>query len=204
MRIKSVAVIDDDDKVLDLIEQILKEEGLEVTRAHRAEKLLEIISEKNFDLIISDLMLPGVSGLELLDAIHQRGFDIPFVLITGYASLDSAIRAVNKGAFHYIKKPFNMEEIRLVVSRLAKRRDLQDEVSKLRKEVEGLKERLKSKDTDIRGQLPQQDLNKLLRARQDANRVFSTIEYLGRLKKQGIITDDEFGEYKGRLLKRIV
>src|SRR5208283_1285027 len=111
------AIVDDEDEILDLIEQILIEEGLKSKRFHKAEDLLVISEKESFDIIISDLMLPGITGLELLDRLHKKGITTPFVLITGYASLDTAIEAVNRGAFSYIKKPFNIEEIRIVVDR---------------------------------------------------------------------------------------
>ena len=182
MRLTRAAIVDDDNAVLDLIEQILKEEGLKVVREHQAETLLEILPEKKVDLIISDLVLPGISGLDLLQELHIRGYDIPFVLITGYASLDSAIKAINRGAFYYIKKPFNIDEIRFVISRLRQR--------------QGLLENYTSK-------MPTHSLDHFLRGRYELEKVFSAIEHLGRLKAEGLITDDEFGEYKGRLLKRI-
>jgi len=203
MKIRSAAIIDDDDKVLDLIELILKEEGVEIIkRSHSAEDILGLIGVEEFDFIISDLILPGMTGLELLDAIHEMGHDIPFVLITGYASLDSAIEAVNKGAFYYIKKPFNIEEIRFVLSKVSENKEMMSEVYRLKQENKLLKERLEARDADMHVE-PRQ-MNQFLAIRQDADRIFATIEYLGRLKEQGLITESEFGEYKGRLLKRII
>lgn len=198
------AIVDDEDEVLDLIEQILKEEGLEPRRFHRAEEVLDVIDGESFDIIISDLMLPGITGLELLDALHAKGLGIPFVLITGYASLDTAIEAVNRGAFSFIKKPFDIEEIRIVVNRLRQRQDLLEEVGRLKKQVELLQKRLeKNTDEDYsRTGLP--PVMQHLQGASDMSKVFAAIEYLGRLKSDGIITEKEFGEYKGRILKRIV
>ncbi len=203
MKIRSAAIIDDDDKVLDLIELVLKEEGVEtIRRSNTAEEILGLISAEDFDFIISDLMLPGMSGLELLDEIHKMDRDIPFVLITGYASLDSAIEAINKGAFYYIKKPFNIDEIRFVLAKISMNKEMMNEVYRLRQENQLLRERLEARDGNLRMEPRQMD--QFIRMRQDADRIFATIEYLGRLKDQGLITDSEFGEYKGRLLKRII
>ena len=136
------AIVDDEDEILDLIEQILTEEGLRTKRFHKAEELLEIAEKESFDIIISDLMLPGLTGLDLLERLHGKGITTPFVLITGYASLDTAIEAVNRGAFSYIKKPFNIEEIRFVVNRIRQRQDLLEEIIQLKRQVEYLQSKL--------------------------------------------------------------
>lgn len=199
----SAAIVDDEDEILDLIEQILTEEGLRVKRFNRAEDLLEVADRESFDLVISDLMLPGLTGLELLDRLHGKGISTPFVLITGYASLDTAIQAVNRGAFSYIKKPFNIEEIRFVVKRLRQRQDLFEEIAKLKRQVDYLQTQLSSEaGSDLQGTaLP--PVMTSLQGPNDMSKAFAAIEYLGRLKTEGLLTEIEFGEYKGRILKRI-
>jgi DNA-binding NtrC family response regulator len=200
----TAAIVDDDEEVLDLIKQILKEEGVRTKRFLQAESLLDLAENHTFDIIISDLMLPGLTGLELLDQLQKKGINIPFVLITGYASLDSAIEAVNRGAFSYIKKPFNLDEIRIVISRLKQRRDLMEEIAHLRRQVDLLQAQL-SKDPGQNIQnLSPQPMPAPLQNTTDLSKAFSAIEYLGRLKADGLITDHEFGEYKGKILKRII
>jgi DNA-binding NtrC family response regulator len=199
----SAAIVDDEDEILDLIEQILTEEGLRTRRFHKAEELLEVVEKESFDIIISDLMLPGLTGLDLLDRLHRKGIPTPFVLITGYASLDTAIEAVNRGAFSYIKKPFNIEEIRFVVTRLRQRQDLMEEIIQLKRQVEYLQSKLSKEMAD---EFPNKALPPVMSALQgpnDMSKAFSAIEYLGRLKTEGLLTEREFGEYKGRILKRI-
>jgi DNA-binding NtrC family response regulator len=197
------AIVDDEDEILDLIEQILIEEGLRAKRFHQAEEILKVAEQESFDLIISDLMLPGLTGLDLLERLHRMGITTPFVLITGYASLDTAIEAVNKGAFSYIKKPFNIEEIRFVVNRLRQRQDLLEEIAQLKRQVEFLQSKI-TKDLGediIKTAIP--PVMTALQGPNDMSKAFAAIEYLGRLKTDGLITDREFGEYKGRILKRI-
>jgi DNA-binding NtrC family response regulator len=199
----SAAIVDDEDEILDLIEQILTEEGLRTRRFHKAEELLDVVEKESFDLIISDLMLPGLTGLDLLDRLHRKGITTPFVLITGYASLDTAIEAVNRGAFSYIKKPFNIEEIRFVVTRLRQRQDLMEEIIQLKRQVEYLQSKLSK---EVAEEFPNVALPPVMTALQgpnDMSKAFSAIEYLGRLKTEGLLTEREFGEYKGRILKRI-
>ena len=201
---ESAAIVDDEDEILDLIEQILKEEGLRTRRFHTAEEVLDVIDAEPYDIIISDLMLPGMTGLELLDSLHRKGFGIPFVIITGYASLDTAIEAVNRGAFSFIKKPFTIEEIRIVVNRLRQRQDLIEEIKELKRQVEQLQAaitRNSAEDYSFAGLPP---IMPPLQGASDMSKAFSAIEYLGRLKSDGLITEKEFVEYKGRILKRIV
>lgn len=198
------AIIDDDAGILDLVEQILKEEGVNAKRYHQVEEFLAHLDECSFDIIISDLMLPGISGLDLLNELNARGRDIPVVIITGYASLDSAINAVNRGAFYYIKKPFNIEEIRFVITRLRQRRDTMKEIEELRHQVKILQTNLVKKKTEnAENILPPLPLG-LLQGSIDITKALSAIEYLGRLKTGGFISEMEFGEYKGKILKRIV
>ncbi len=198
------AIIDDEDEVLDLIEQILKEEGLDTKRFNTAEDLQAVLGKSSFDIIISDLILPGISGLDLLDDVNSRGIDTPFVLITGYASLDSAIEAVNRGAFYYIKKPFNIEEIRFVISRLRQRREVMHEMERLENQVRTLQARLETEVKEALENIPLSAPAMPFQAGYDVNKVFSAIEYLGRLRTDGLISDKEFGEYKGKILKRIM
>jgi DNA-binding NtrC family response regulator len=197
----TAAIVDDDEEVLDLIEQILKEEGVITHRFLQAENLLDKAENHTFDIIISDLILPGLTGLELLDRLQQKGINVPFVLITGYASLDSAIEAVNRGAFSYIKKPFNLNEIRIVISRLKQRRDLLDEIADLKRQVDLLQKQIST--TQNVPDLSSQPMPGLVQNSTDLSKAFSAIEYLGRLKADGLITEIEFGEYKGKILRRI-
>ncbi len=200
------AVIDDDAGILDLIEQILREEGLDTNRYQQVEELLDQLEGYDFDLIISDLMLPGMSGLDLLDELAARRKEIPVVIITGYASLDSAIEAVNRGAFSYIKKPFTIEEIRFIITRLRQRREHVKEMNALKDQVRMLTEKLvKEGQAGSQGAIAAtiQPFS-LFQESTDVNKALSAIEYLGRLKSGGIISEKEFGEYKGRILKRIV
>lgn len=202
MIIRHAAIVDDDNEVLDLIEQILSEEGLRVSRYNRGEALLADLPRSSFDLIVSDLMLDGMSGLDLLDAMHKQGINIPFVLITGYASLESAIQAVNRGAFYYIKKPFNIEEIRFIVKKLEQQADTMAEIRKLKEEISQLKSRLEPTAELV--DVPRQAGRTSPYEYYDTSKIMDIINHLDQMKADGLISEKEFGEYRGKLLKRIV
>jgi len=202
MRIRHAAIVDDENEVLDLIEQILNEEGLHVSRYNRGEALLAVLAKRDFDLIISDLMLDGMSGLDLLDEMHKQGLNIPFVLITGYASLESAIQAVNRGAFYYIKKPFNIEEIRFIVNKLEQQADNMAEIRRLKEEISQLKSRLEPQAELV--DVPRQAGRTSPYEYYDTSKIMDIINHLDQMKADGLISDKEFGEYRGKLLKRIV
>ncbi len=203
MRINYAAIVDDDAEVLDLIEQILSEESLKVSRFYSAEELLKVLPEASFDVIISDLLLPGMSGLELLDEVHLLDYQIPLILLTGYASLEQAIQAVNRGAFHYIKKPFNIEEVRLAILRLEQHLNTMAEIKALNDKIQLYKDKLEATKEDAIVDVPRQPAANPY-GYNDLSKVFNAIEHLGKLKNDGHISEEEYGEYRGKLLKRIV
>jgi FixJ family two-component response regulator len=190
---ESAAIVDDEDEILDLIEQILKEEGLRTRRFHTAEEVLDVIDAEPYDIIISDLMLPA----DILDSWtpSQDGVRYSVRHHPGYASLDQAIEAVH-GSLSFIKKPFNIEEIRIVVNRLRQRQDLIEEIKELKRQVEQLQAaitRNSAEDYSFAGLPP---IMPPLQGASDMSKAFSAIEYLGRLKSMGH-TEKEIVEYKG-------
>ncbi|MEA2101197.1 MAG: response regulator [Thermodesulfobacteriota bacterium] len=199
MDILKAAIVDDDNETLDLIAQILEEEGLFPIPFHRAEDLLETIQDKDLDLIICDLKLPGMSGLDLLNTIHELHFDIPFVLITGYASIESAIEAVNRGAFYYIKKPFNIEEIRFVINTVRQKQHLIEEITNLKEELikmhNSIKEMEEKTLVDTRARPPRN---------YDMDKILAAIDHLERLQADTRTSNREYGSSKGSILKEII
>jgi DNA-binding NtrC family response regulator len=130
-----ILVIDDEENMLELFSRILKKEGYNVTTALNAEGALDIFREKVFDLIIADLALPGMNGVELLKRVKEEEPDIPFILITAYGTVESAVEAMKLGAFDYIPKPFQTEELKIVIEKALKEYQLGEELRRLRKEI---------------------------------------------------------------------
>jgi two-component system response regulator AtoC len=117
LRPSRVMVVDDDAETLALLHEIVAKEGYEVETAEDAEIALRRLGEWQPELIITDIHMPGMDGLDLLAAVREKEPDIPVVLLTAYGSLKTAVDAIKAGAFDYLSKPFVVEDIRLVVRR---------------------------------------------------------------------------------------
>jgi len=108
-------VVDDDVSILRILKQLLQEKGYQVFTAGDGGKALNVIDDNEFDLIITDLMMPGVDGLEVLRKAKERSTRTQVIMITGFATLDSAIDALKFGAFDYIRKPFKLAELDVTI-----------------------------------------------------------------------------------------
>lgn len=110
-----ILIVDDNKELREILEEYLKDEGHNAQGASNGAEALERHASQPFDLIITDLNMPEISGMELIRKIRKDNIDTEFIIITGYASMDSAIEAVRMGAFDYIVKPFRMEELQVIV-----------------------------------------------------------------------------------------
>ncbi len=112
----NILVVDDEKSMRDFLKILLNREGHAVAAAKDAEEALEQLQQKPFDLVISDIRMPGMSGLELLEEIKNINRELPVIIITAFASPNDAVSAMKNGAFDYISKPFNVDEIKSVIS----------------------------------------------------------------------------------------
>jgi len=112
-----ILVADDETAMCELFRILLEKDGHEVTTVGDGATALAAATDHKVDLIISDIRMPGLDGVGLLTALRERGLDTPVIMITAYASADSAIQAMKQGAFDYLTKPFKVDEIRLVIHR---------------------------------------------------------------------------------------
>ncbi|MCK4472778.1 MAG: GAF domain-containing protein [Anaerolineae bacterium] len=106
-----ILVVDDEESMCKFMEIMLKKEGYSVSSSQDAAAALEQIKGENYDLVIADLMMPEMSGIELLSRAKSVNPELDFIMMTAFASVDSAIEALKKGAFDYITKPFKVEEM---------------------------------------------------------------------------------------------
>ena len=112
-----ILIIDDDQLMLERHKRVLSREGYEATCATSGEEALLMMAQMEFDAIVSDISMPGMSGTDLLREVRSRDEDIPVILATGAPSLESAVEAVELGALQYLVKPLKVETLRSVVSR---------------------------------------------------------------------------------------
>jgi len=111
----SILVVDDEQSMRDFLHILLKKEGYQVQTAKNADLALEELEKQQYHLVISDIRMPGRSGLDLLNEIKEKDPELPVVMITAFASPEDAVTAMKKGAFDYISKPFNVDEIKSVI-----------------------------------------------------------------------------------------
>jgi len=116
-RPKRVLVVDDDENIRCLLSDLLKNLDYEVTCAVNGQDALQIYQRERFDIVLSDLMMKPMDGLELLNKIKKINPTAIFIMITGYPSIKSTIEAIKKGANDYITKPFNLDEINMKIER---------------------------------------------------------------------------------------
>jgi DNA-binding NtrC family response regulator len=134
----TILVVDDESAILDTVRILLKNEGFDVTVAQGGKAGLEQLGQKAFHVVLSDIRMPGASGIDILKAAREKDPDTPVVLMTAQAELRTAIEAVNQGAFHYIQKPFTNDELVGICRRAAETRQLKIENKSLKKEIRRL------------------------------------------------------------------
>ncbi len=134
-----ILVVDDEQHMLKLFEKILTKQGHEVRTAASGTEAISLFEKNDFDLIFSDLLMPDLGGMDLLKEVKARYSDIPFIVITAYGTIESAVEAMKTGAFDYLTKPFRKDDILLVTGKALKYCELRNEVKRLR-------EKLKDKD----------------------------------------------------------
>jgi len=131
-----ILIVDDEEVLRDVLDAVLRREGFEVVMAASGEEALSILdSDENIDLMILDIMLPGISGIDTLRSVRISSPNLPVIVITAFSSIDGAIEAMKHGAFHYIPKPFKNEEVVLTVTKALEQRRLSNENERLKAEL---------------------------------------------------------------------
>ncbi len=120
----SILVVDDEEIMRSFLHDVLSGEGYQVEVAPTGEEAVERFKEKEYDLVITDIKMPGIDGMEVLQEAKRLHPMTEVVVMTGYASLESAVESMKKGAADYITKPFNIDQIRIVVAKTLERRKL--------------------------------------------------------------------------------
>jgi DNA-binding NtrC family response regulator len=131
-----ILVVDDDRSALDSLAEVLEREGYTVLRAMRGAEALEILSSEHLDLVLTDLRMHEVDGMKVLEGVRSAEKEIPVIVMTAFASMQTAIDAIRKGAYDYLSKPFKLDHVRLVVKRALEQAALRRENRKLRSAME--------------------------------------------------------------------
>jgi DNA-binding NtrC family response regulator len=114
---KRILVVDDDEQIRSLLVEYFQFLGYEVTTAANGAEALGKLSQYVYDCIISDLVMPDIDGLELLKQVKTQNKKLPFLIITGYPTIETAIEVMKQGAYDYITKPLQLEDVRIKVER---------------------------------------------------------------------------------------
>jgi nitrogen regulation protein NR(I) len=133
-----ILVIEDDETVRDVLHSFLAQRGFEVTVALNGEAGLNLLRSDKFDLLFTDLVMPGISGMDVLREVRAAKIDIPVIVMTAFGTVQTAVEAMRIGAFDYITKPFSLDELMIVIEKALS-------VAKLQKENLMLKMQLKKK-----------------------------------------------------------
>jgi DNA-binding response OmpR family regulator len=221
MELKTL-IVDDDKKLLFALKSLLGEDNHEVITCDNGLDAIKRCREEKFDLVITDLMMPGASGLEVLKETRKISPDTLVILITGFASLESAIQAIREGAYDYIAKPFKLEEMKLVVRNAGERirlarenerllRELQEAYRQLHivKKVMGLEKGFPS-DVDEREKHQQPFIaGSMLPQYYQENRstvypgLLSDLERISALVERGLLSEEEFSLCKSKLFRNL-
>ncbi len=133
-----ILIIEDDETVRDVLRSFLKEKGFETTLAQNGQAGLDMVRAEKFDLILTDLVMPGITGMDVLKEIAAAKIIVPVIVMTAFGTVQTAVEAMRHGAFDYITKPFNLDELMIVLEKALS-------VAKLQKENVMLKRQLKKK-----------------------------------------------------------
>ena len=129
---KKALVVDDDRAMLDLMKFQLSDEGFEVSTAENGEQGLNFVQEKEFDIILTDLQLPDFSGIEMVKRCKETAPDTEIIMVTGFGSMEKAIEATKAGAFYYVEKPIDFEDLLVLIEKAIERREQKAEIKELR------------------------------------------------------------------------
>ncbi|AEH45442.1 response regulator receiver protein [Thermodesulfatator indicus DSM 15286] len=170
-----------------LLFEELQDQKRQVKVASNGAEALDLLKRENFDLLITDLKMPGLEGIELLKEAKKINPRILVIVITGYASLDSAIEALKEGAYDYIRKPFSLEELKVSVNNACTLILLERENKRLLEDLRQVYNRFKE-SLEERTPSPRSLLDEL--------------ERLARLRQEGFLEEEEFEAIKKILIQR--
>lgn len=208
-----ILIVDDDKTIADILKDLISDRGRSVDVCYDGLAAVESIQNNFYDLIIVDLVMPRVGGLDVLKYAKKINPDVIVIIITGYASLETAIMAIKEGAYDYIRKPCKLEEIKIavenVIDRIKLNRENRELLRKLQDAYHELMVLKKDKDKDEKTErinffssnLP--SLHYLYHNNLPSNSYIEKLQALSSLKEKGMLTEGEFKAFKSHLLNMI-
>ena len=124
MNYPRLLIAEDDLALAALLEEYLSESGYDVVLCHRGDDAIKYLRKEHFDLVLSDIVMPGADGLTILSEVHNEPLKTLVILMTGYSGIEDAIHAVEKGAYDFVSKPFQLPEIRVRIDNAARYQSL--------------------------------------------------------------------------------
>jgi len=134
--VKRILVVDDEEVIRELLNEALQRKGYDIDTSENGKEALVKLNEQEYDLLITDIRLPDVSGMKILSKAHAKHPDLGIIMITAYGSIKNAVKAMKQGAFDYITKPFGLDEMEMVVEKYFQFQSLKDENQYLRSELD--------------------------------------------------------------------
>ena len=208
-----ILIVDDDKIIADILKDLLSDRERSVDVCYDGLASVECIQKNFYDLIIVDLVMPRVGGLDVLKYAKKINPDVIVIIITGYASIETAIMAIKEGAYDYIRKPCKLEEIKIVVENAVDKIKLNRENRELLKKLQDAYHELmllkEEKDEGKKiasinffsSNMP--SLHYLYDNDSPPNNYVDKLQALSSLKENGMLTESEFKVFKGHLLKMV-
>jgi DNA-binding NtrC family response regulator len=201
----SVLIADDEADLLYVLREALDVPPFEVTTTQDGETALRLLQERHFDVVITDLLMPGADGLEVLRQASSLPHEVLVVIITGHASVETAIEAIRHGAYDYIRKPFRIEELEMVMANAAERIRLLRENRRLAERLEAACQQLAVRQEDVPGLRVYTSPEAALRGFRPptGQSLLESLERVARLKNEHLLSQEEFEHCKRSLLRRL-
>ncbi|MBW2122457.1 MAG: response regulator [Deltaproteobacteria bacterium] len=223
----SILLVDDYIPSRNVLQEFLEGDSFSIVTAENGLEAIHAIGENRFDLVITDLKMPGPNGIEVLKRARQANPDVQVIIITGYASLETAIEAVKEGAYDYITRPFKLDEMRVVVENACEKIRLIKENQRLIRNLEEVYRKMRdfqkggakvSRAEEMASREQMEALASFLdfssvagarlpltmqKRRTDRGFVLVELEKLGQLRNEGVLSQDEFERCKQKILQNL-
>ena len=132
----NILVVDDEPKLCDLLSSALSQNGVQVFTAGNGLHALKVLEQEDIDLVISDWRMPGMDGPALLAEIKARYSQVPVIVMTAYSTVKNAVQSMRNGAYDYIAKPFDIDELDITVAKALQFRDIMRDNARMRAELD--------------------------------------------------------------------